>query len=1043
MPSPPEDGDGIGPDGASNNNSSSSSSNGSKNISNNNNSNSNCSSAVEGCNNMTSSNSTLFASCRFRVSPAAAEECPALAGQIETYGGRLDNYLTDMSTHVVVLDYDRDSDLIQEATDLYEKPVITSRWVILSIAANRLLPMEGFNPQRRLFHDKVFCISSLARNDVHALWGMISYHGGRVQLRLDNKCTHLLTTRMNGAKYARASNSPWITIVTPDWVVECVTQRELRSPEPYHPSLLIKTSPVTDTSPSPKFSTTPPQLSATINAVMPLEVKPEPATTPIPQHSPSPCAGQMMNSTPPSGPQLHPVVQQASPAGTAHQGQVGSDMSSQPQHQPCNSTTNQIQYSPQIQPNASQQQVQQMQLAGKQQQQQQQAQQLQQQQQQQQQCPGQLQQANNICPTSSINVGPQPTGPTGAHVQQMQTGGQISPMVAPSPQGPIQGGQQSNTGPLPVSQGQSMQTGLQAIATSGQGQPAGPMGRVMQSGQVSPGGMGIGNMHGGQAVGQGNMSGQLAQMLTGGQRMASSPNGPVQIGVQVQSPQAGQLSSGPGQAGAQMVMINQGGKMVPMTQQQQQQQQPGSLVPQQAQRMMFQQANSGGPQQMANQQIGMQPPQQQQQQQQAASGVGMSPTGQAPQMVRMQQWVTGPQGQPLSPQQIQMIRQQRHRMVIAGGPPGSNSQRLVMATPEQLQQIRLRQPGPGGPNHVQQQQQMLPPANQQMVQQQSGGQIVTTSQGMVQPQQQQVMSGAAIGTPGQGGSGQMVQGGQWRFPSGPPGGPGNVMGVSWGQQGGQGVPAQQGTPPLSPVQQQPPQDPLMQQQQRHLQQQHDQFFSAIMMISCEISAHFQQRMEMQRRHMQMQQQPQQAGGAGGVTVSSPSGELVGQQGQPSLTAPSAPATPTGQTHPSGGQNSIPSSPAQSPSPVVQQAPPTSTPTAQIPIPSPTTPSPTIPTANQLSPAPALQLQGLSSTAVVQHAQQQQSPVGTASVSVVGLGGQVPSAAATGQLLQQQTQQAQPQLQQQQQQVPQVGQIQSPQTTSQPQVSSQSKSNTAE
>ncbi|XP_022656495.1 PAX-interacting protein 1-like isoform X3 [Varroa destructor] len=850
MSSPPDDGGGLGNDA-----------NSSLNKSNGTNSNGPAGPVTAGANgassgNIRSTNVTLFSSCRFCVSPAAAEECPALAGQIEAHGGRIDNYLTDMSTHVVVLDHDRDSDLILEATDLYEKPVITPRWVTLSLAANHLLPMEGFNPQRRLFHGKLFCPSALARKDIHALWGMISYHGGRMQLKLDNKCTHLLTTRPGGAKYARAANSPWITIVTPDWIVECVNQRELRPPEPFHPTLLIKTSPIADSTTPPKLTTTPPQQNS---AILP-EVKPEPATAP----SPIPSAGQMMNSTPLGVPQVQPMTQQLSSAPTGQlQSAGGPDISGQ--SQPPNSIANQMQYTSQIQLVNNQQQGQQMQIPGQPQQQ-----------------PQQLQQVNSMGSTQQMSMAPQSLGPAGGHVQQVQSGGQISLMSGPSgPPGSMQTGQQPGGGPLQVSQGQSMQAGLQAIASSGpQGQPPGTMGRVMQSGQISPGGISMVNMQGGQPVSQGNMGGQLAQMLTGGQRMTSSPNGPTQMGVQGQGPPTGQMSPGQGQQGTQVVMINQGGKIVPMGQQQQ----SGPIIPQQSQRMMFQQ---GASQQISSQQIGMPS------QQQTPGGVGMPPGTQSPQMVRMQQWVSKPQGQQLSPQQIQMIRQQRHRMVIAGGPPGTNGQRLVVATPEQLQQMRLRQLGPGGPAHMQQQgasQQMMPPTNQQMVQaQQSGGQIVTSGSGMVQSQQQQqqqqqVMQ-SSVGQGGQqmvvmaGGQQQPIrsmgppapgkpliqqrapivmqqqqqpqqqqqqqqqpqqvqqgQGGQWRFPGGPPGGPGGGIGASWaGQTGG---PPQQSTPPLSPVQQQPPQD--MMQQQRHLQQQHD--------------PHYQQRIEMQRRHIQMQQQ---------------------------------------------------------------------------------------------------------------------------------------------------------------------------------------------
>ena len=68
----------------------------------------------------------VFASCRFCLSPASSED-GSLVNLIEANGGRVDNYLTDMSTHVIVEDNEGDSDLISEARDLYEKPVVTVR----------------------------------------------------------------------------------------------------------------------------------------------------------------------------------------------------------------------------------------------------------------------------------------------------------------------------------------------------------------------------------------------------------------------------------------------------------------------------------------------------------------------------------------------------------------------------------------------------------------------------------------------------------------------------------------------------------------------------------------------------------------------------------------------------------------------------------------------------------------------------------------------------------------------------------------------------
>lgn len=53
-------------------------------------------------------------------------------------GGRLVNYMSDIVTHLIA-DNDDHPD-VAEALEIYEKPVVTSRWVILSAKSNLLLP---------------------------------------------------------------------------------------------------------------------------------------------------------------------------------------------------------------------------------------------------------------------------------------------------------------------------------------------------------------------------------------------------------------------------------------------------------------------------------------------------------------------------------------------------------------------------------------------------------------------------------------------------------------------------------------------------------------------------------------------------------------------------------------------------------------------------------------------------------------------------------------------------------------------------------------
>lgn len=99
---------------------------------------------------------------------------------------------------------------------------------------------------------------------MQSLWGIYFGKVDILQIYVCKFCCAFRVYRPGGAKYARAANSPWITIVTPDWIVECVNQRELRPPEPFHPTLLIKTSPIADSTTPPKLTTTPPQQNSAI-----------------------------------------------------------------------------------------------------------------------------------------------------------------------------------------------------------------------------------------------------------------------------------------------------------------------------------------------------------------------------------------------------------------------------------------------------------------------------------------------------------------------------------------------------------------------------------------------------------------------------------------------------------------------------------------------------------------------------------------------------------------------------------------------------------
>ncbi|CAG2117650.1 unnamed protein product, partial [Medioppia subpectinata] len=92
-------------------------------------------------------------------------------------GAKFFNYLSDNVTHLIGDNPDHPS--VSEAVEIYEKPVVTSRWVWMSAKASLLLPTAGFSPfKSQLFSNIIACPSNISGTDVQSLWAMITYYGG-------------------------------------------------------------------------------------------------------------------------------------------------------------------------------------------------------------------------------------------------------------------------------------------------------------------------------------------------------------------------------------------------------------------------------------------------------------------------------------------------------------------------------------------------------------------------------------------------------------------------------------------------------------------------------------------------------------------------------------------------------------------------------------------------------------------------------------------------------------------------------------------------
>lgn len=146
----------------------------------------------------------------------------------------------DSATHFIVgKTYDESQ--ILEAKELYEKPTVNEQWVVNSMRLGKLLPVKPYDPLMagRFFHSCIFTMYQVDPQDRLKLYSMITLYGGIVQKDLDNKVTHLISVGPQSvAIKVAALTKNKVTIITPDWIQQCLRHRRLIEPEPYHPSLL-------------------------------------------------------------------------------------------------------------------------------------------------------------------------------------------------------------------------------------------------------------------------------------------------------------------------------------------------------------------------------------------------------------------------------------------------------------------------------------------------------------------------------------------------------------------------------------------------------------------------------------------------------------------------------------------------------------------------------------------------------------------------------------------------------------------------------------
>lgn len=150
--------------------------------------------------------------------------------------------LSDSVTHCIVGKNYVEAD-VSAARELYDVTTVTPEWIRMSVLCNKLLPTKPFNPfEDNIFNGIIVCVSQQTANDCKILWALVTYNGGTFQLTLNlKKTTHLVVTKPFGKKYdaVLSSGSDKIKIVTPDWIIDCLKNKELCPETNYHPRLLV------------------------------------------------------------------------------------------------------------------------------------------------------------------------------------------------------------------------------------------------------------------------------------------------------------------------------------------------------------------------------------------------------------------------------------------------------------------------------------------------------------------------------------------------------------------------------------------------------------------------------------------------------------------------------------------------------------------------------------------------------------------------------------------------------------------------------------
>ncbi|CAG0889419.1 unnamed protein product [Cyprideis torosa] len=235
----------------------------------------------------------LFRSITYYIGGKVPDEVGRLLekGKAKAYGE-----ICDFVTHLIVGPGVSETDL-EQAKDVYQIPVCRYEWILHSDACGKLLSESLFSVESPL-HVFAGCHvflchrteAALSSRDLAFLWGLLTTKGGRVARSLGEPgLTHAVFKKADGPLYSSAASHSSISVVTPDYLLDCVRHGKLIDPLTYHPRLLVKTPPPVPptqrTAPPPGVSRPSHPPTAPLPQTLPRPQLPPPQRVPTPTSS--------------------------------------------------------------------------------------------------------------------------------------------------------------------------------------------------------------------------------------------------------------------------------------------------------------------------------------------------------------------------------------------------------------------------------------------------------------------------------------------------------------------------------------------------------------------------------------------------------------------------------------------------------------------------------------------------------------------------------------------------------------------------------------